>query len=366
MPRRADKIRSWVRRVALSLPLFAVPGPCTTFDDEVARSAPPVVADAGAQDTSAADAPVIGPRAYLSLDDAVRACALVARCPTLPVSIGLSIAVPVAPDQLATCVHFLASPVSPTRLGFARQQGVLQRVAAAKDCKEALAAMPTELLYGADPRCNDAGSAPSSCWDETHVLYCGGDGFGVLYQCGDDRGGDKCLTYSTPDAGTGAACATRTCDAFVPDAFCENGSILRACDPRGSKLETVFDCAWQGLTCALTSPASPDCVGAEDRTPCPRYGFAECSGDRVRFCTSGEPPQWSTFDCAAVGARCEGSGGDTQRPFCIHRSAKCSPLDASVGTCSGTRISLCVDGESVSFDCATVGKTCDPGAKACL
>jgi hypothetical protein len=208
----------------------------------------------------------------------------------------------------------------------------------------------------------------SACWDDTHVVYCGLDGIGVLYACGATRGGDKCLTYEVPDAGVAAACARGACDAFVPDAYCENGTIVRACEPRAFKLETMFDCAWVGLTCAMTNPGSPDCRTPDDREPCPRYGFAECNGDRVRFCTNWDPRQWSTYDCAAIGARCVGSGGDTQRPFCIHRDAKCSPLDSSVGTCTGTgtTISLCVDGATVAFDCASVGKTCDPAAKACL
>src|SRR5687767_8265748 len=157
MAERVERLKRWVVRALVALPLLAIPGPCTTFDGE-SPSSPAIDAGPDTVDAPFADVVPLGPQPYLSIEDAARACSLVARCPTLPISIGLSLGVPVAPDQFATCVHFLASPIPPSRLGFDLQRSVLAKIAAAKDCKEALAAAPIELLYGADPRCADAGT----------------------------------------------------------------------------------------------------------------------------------------------------------------------------------------------------------------
>ena len=98
-------------RAFVSLPLLAIPGPCTTFDGE-SPSAP--IVDAGesdATDASTPDVVPLGPQPYLFLEDAVRACSLIARCPTLALSVGLSIAVPVASGTASLSADDEPSPV---------------------------------------------------------------------------------------------------------------------------------------------------------------------------------------------------------------------------------------------------------------
>lgn len=360
MSARRGKFVRW-----LSLPLLAIPGPCTTFDGETAAVA---VADGGPDggDAGAPDVAPIGPQPYLSTEDAARACSLVSRCPTLAISIGLSVGIPVAADQFASCVHFLASPIPPSRPGFDLQRGVLRKIAEAADCKQALEAAPTELLYGADPRCPDGGGY-TSCYDDTHTVFCQGTMFGAFSTCAGTRGGEKCVTVDVPDAGPVGICAKGACDAFVPDAFCEKGTILHTCDPRGSRVETVFDCGWVGLTCANGPEGYPTCLSPSETTSCTQYGQTRCEGGRLLFCMGDQSAQWSAFDCGAVGAECvAGSASGTRLPLCLHRDAECSPLEVGTGTCTGSTISLCVDGRKTTFDCGSIAKRCDPQARACL
>src|SRR5881275_927490 len=83
---RSSVMRARWWRWLVSLPLLAIPGPCTTFDGD-SPSAP----DAG--DDAADAAPT--PTSYLSLDDAVSVCSLVGRCQTLQYSIAVSLAISV-------------------------------------------------------------------------------------------------------------------------------------------------------------------------------------------------------------------------------------------------------------------------------
>jgi hypothetical protein len=285
---------------------------------------------------------------------------------TLPVSLGLSIALPVASDQFASCVHFLASPVPPSRPGFELHRGVLESAVGASTCHEALAAMPTELLFGADPRCPEV--AGSVCYDESHAVFCGDQGFGTFSRCSETRGGTKCVEIDV-DGGRAGVCARGPCEGNIPEARCEK-TTLHTCDPRSYKLEIRFDCAWMGLKCSVGPEGYQTCVSADgDDARCPTFGVATCEGDRVRFCTGGEALRWSTFSCGEIGATCQGgmlADGGGPLPFCLHADARCSPLDASVGACAGDVIDLCVDGAPVSFDCASIGKRCDPRARACL
>jgi hypothetical protein len=351
----------------MSLPLFAIPGPCTTFDGTPAPAAPQ--ADAGdAAASDAGDAAPSGPRPYLSIADAVKVCSLVERCPSLPYSIGLSLAVPIVQGQFVTCVHTLASPVPPSRLGFELQRGVLARIAAARTCQEALDATPTELLYGADPRCPAAGS-PSGCRDGAHAVFCGDSGYGTYSTCVSGHGGASCLEVDVPDGGGRfGVCGTGTCDQAVPESRCE-GTTVVTCDPRQYKLATAFDCAWLGLACGRVADTVFTCVTPGGDQRCPGFPIATCNGDEMRFCVASDAPRWSTFECGEIGATCAGGmrqDGSGPPPFCLKKGAKCSPQDAELGGCAGSAIDLCVDGALTQFDCARVGKQCDRAARACL
>jgi hypothetical protein len=62
-----------------------------------------------------------------------------------------------------------------------------------------------------------------------------------------------------------------------------------------------------------------------------------------------------TYDCARVGATC--TQDTTAR--CVAPGAACSPYDGDkVNVCDGTKISLCVNGQTDTFDCASIGATC--------
>lgn len=365
MRERVERARRILLRLVFATPLFAIPGPCTTFDGDSPRAEG---TDAGDAASDAGDAAPSGPRPYLSVDDAVRVCALVERCPSLPYSIELSLGVAVQAGRFGACVHALASPVPSSRLGFELQRGVLAKVATARTCQEALDATPTELLYGADPRCPVG--AQSGCHDPTHAVYCGDAGYGTYSSCFDGHGGGSCLEIDVPDGGGKfGVCGTGPCDEAVPESRCE-GTVVFTCDPRQYKLATAFDCAWLGLACARVADTVFTCVtpGQSDLR-CPAFGLAQCDGDVARLCSGGEVPRWSTFACGDIGATCAGGMSDNGAgppPFCLRKGADCSPLDAELGACVGTTIDLCVDGSLRRFDCASVGKQCDPVARACL
>lgn len=362
MRERVTEARRWLRRLFVSMPLLALPGPCTTFDDEEVPSAE--------GDSGTADATPPVPPALLELTDAVRACSLVARCPSLQASVGLSLAIPVAAGEFGSCVQMLAGPMPPSRPGLALAKGVLTRVAAARSCQEALDAMPVELLYGADERCPEASSP--RCRGETHVAYCDrASGFGRYARCSADRGGPTCVAIEVDGGATVSGCGILpepgTCDGFVHESECQ-GTAVYSCDPRDYKVATRFDCAWLGLRCGASAKGGVTCLTSDGSDlPCTTLLGSSCEGARVRFCV--EPGRYSTFDCGEIGATCVGGADDGSagpRPFCLRRGAECSPLDPSVGSCDGSTIELCVDGRRARFDCARAGKQCDRAKRACL
>lgn len=341
--------------------MLAIPGPCTTFDGD-APSAPDA---GGSADVDASPTATT----YLSLDDAIAVCSLVARCPTLQYSIALSVAIPVDQHQFPACVQTLAGQIPASRLGIDLQRGALAGVVGKKDCGEALAALPVELLAD-DPRC----VVGRACGSATTAVACNDSGtetLGTLNRCAPDLGGPSCSVVSLPnDGGSYAVCSEGACTGtFVADAHCE-GTVLKTCDPTYSKIKTTFDCAWLGLGCGQGAQGYATCVSPESSAKCPGFNAADCAGDTMRYCVAAEAqPSWSTFACADVGATCRGGrfadGGGTP-PICTPKDGECSPYDADMGACDGSRISLCVDGKRVSFDCATAQKQCDRTARACL
>ncbi len=344
-------------RWIVSLPLLAFPGPCTTFDGES-----PSEPDAGVDvDAAPPDA------TYLSLADAVSVCVLVGRCPTLQYSIGLSLGIPLDQKELPACVQMLAGKIPSSRRGLELQRGALARIVSKKDCGEALETLPVELI--ADQRCN----IRRGCNNATEAVACddsSGQLIGTINRCATDRGGPQCTTVTLPnDGGTYGVCSEGACTGtFVADAHCE-GTKLVTCDPQFSKIKSTFDCAWVGLGCGKGSSDYATCLSPEMSAKCPGFGAADCFGDTMRYCISGDSQQsWSTFACAEVGASCEGGrfvDGGGVPPVCTPKDAECSPFDADIGACDASNVALCVDGKRLSFDCATLGKQCDRVAKGC-
>jgi hypothetical protein len=351
--------RRWRWLFRFSLPALAIPGPCTTFNGD--SPAPP---DAGAD---VADAGVLG---YLVIDDAIAVCSLVAGCPTLPYSIGISLAVPVDSRYFGSCVQMLAGRIPPSRRGLELQRGVLQKIVGKRSCDEALAVLPVELLVD-DTRCNVGNGCSNNA-----AIACddGGTGqkLGTLSRCAPGLGGPTCRSFPV-DASAYALCAEGPCTATHSEAHCEADSLV-TCD-LANDFSLGFDCTWVGLGCGTADGGGfpyTTCLAPEDDARCPGFGASGCSGDSARYCVAvSSSPAWSRFACADVGASCVGGrfvdGGGTPA-ICspAPATADCSPYDPDVGTCAGTIVALCVDGQRTTYDCAKLGKRCDPGARACL
>src|SRR6202023_900555 len=99
------------------------------------------------------------------------------------------------------------------------------------------------------------------------------------------------------------------------------------------------------------------CLTATTVEACMSVG-SDCAGDAVAAC---DGFQISRFDCSALGGTCSKKGGPAH---CVRTTDTCSSFDPAVNTCSGTRVSLCIAGAPASFDCATIGASCVPGAGA--
>jgi hypothetical protein len=349
----------WLFR--LSLPALAIPGPCTTFDGD--SPAPP---DAAA-DAADADA---GLTSYLDFGDAIAVCSLVAKCPTLPYSIGLSLAIPLDSRYFGACMQMLAGRIPPSRRGLELQRGVLQQLVGKGTCNDALAAVPVELLAD-DTRC----AAGHACLSATEAVSCddGGTGqtFGSLSRCAATLGGPKCLSF-TVDGGTYALCAEGTCTDTHDEAQC-NGSTLVTCS-RTNGFRYSFDCAWVGLGCGTADGGGfpyTTCLAPDGDEACPGFNASDCLADSARYCVAvSASPAWSRFACADVGATCVGGrfadGGAPAICTPPPASSDCSPYDGDIGTCTDSTIALCVDGKRTDYDCATLGKQCDRNARACL
>jgi hypothetical protein len=347
----------------MSIALGACFGPCTTFDGEAPRAA----VEAGAAD---AEAGTVDPRAYLSLPDAVRVCSLVSRCPTLPYSIIISVGVPVFYEEFTACVDFLSTPIPPSRRGFELQRSVFRAIAEAEDggtrnCNVALSLMPVELIAEprTDPRCTPVGQG---CSSSTTVIACGDSGVGTLTRCAPSRGGPSCVV---PEGGALGECVEGECaGGGLPDTHCE-GTVYTACDPRYSKTKSAFDCAWLGLTCGtrdFDAGRYPTCITdtSGDR-PCNAFGQTRCNNDVVELCMAGAEYHLTTFDCGELALGC--GGGGLQAPaYCIPTDAECVPTEKDMGSCDGSKVTLCLRGRRTQFDCASVGLQCDSTAKACL
>lgn len=316
--------RSMLTALGLALGLTG----CTTFDDAKLT----------------AEAP-----GYLSLEDGARVCSLAFSCPMLSLALARSAGVAVSASSYSSCLHWLASPLPTNRYGLSEQRALLQCVAKAKQCSEALACAWFEPLAVGDLRC--AGQMGDRC-----------DSSDLLVDC--DKGVvERCLSpsytaFSECRLGLGSEgrCAISGC---IPDVFgparCEDGAYLR-CDPL-TNLKLATDCHAIGQTCKEGAVgASAVCTTADGLFPCDMPGDSTCSpdGKRARVCDGSSA---SEFDCAAIGEHCV---EDAEGARCAKAEEQCTPLGAGIDVCAGNLLTVCVGGQTKTIDCAAMGLSCLP------
>ncbi|HEY8042572.1 MAG TPA: hypothetical protein VIF15_22375 [Polyangiaceae bacterium] len=323
---------------------------CTTFNGVALPSG-----DAAGDTSPVEGGPVEASTAagYLAIADAARVCSLVFRCPLLAASVLGASAVPIDPVNYSLCVHWLAGPIPTDRVGFAVQSQTFACMAKGTTCAAAGSCLSLEQLATGDPRCADAGvDASERCADDAGtVLRCAG---GYALHCGAAyyAPGSQCLVGDDEShwCSTGTHCNV--------SASCI-GSLLDYCG-QGSNLHFGINCAFDGYTCGMATNDDSGLIGCNTGTllkPCSAAGTS-CSGDVVDVCDGFDE---SEFDCAALGGTCSAKGGAAR---CVRADDTCTPFDADQNTCTGTSISVCVGGQRQSFDCASVGLTCVPGAGA--
>ncbi|HSO00781.1 MAG TPA: hypothetical protein VLS89_20960 [Candidatus Nanopelagicales bacterium] len=287
---------------------------------------------------------------YLSLADAVRACRHITGCAGVSTGLPLSIGLPGDKDSFSGCVSWLSGPIPEGRPGFEVQAAMLACIAAAPDCVAARGCLFIEPLALGDPRCD--GITGDACGPGEEVLHCTGR---YLERCTSPRFGPGSQCRLGLDDKRG--CALAACLPSTDGPPRCDGNTLVLCDP-GNRLRIAASCTAVGLTCAEDAEGQSAICGVNDAVLyCDTAGQVTCSPDatKVRICTSQVATE---IDCAALGAGCVAAGTGAR---CAWPSDACSPQDPGVDTCDGSLISLCVAGQPVSFDCASVGLTCQPG-----
>lgn len=328
---------------------------------------------------SGGGAPETEDRALLPKLDAAHLCALVATCPTLGPSLVASSGLPVVELDAsgaavvlnyAACVDWLTFPLGPAesggpaaRLGFDLLRDLVLCMAASASCEDATRCAFAEVLAPDDPRCE--GGSDTSCEADGDTLWCDS---GVRMHC------DSALfapdsSCVSPAVGR-ARCASGLCTGAEVD--CSQGYLF-ACLAEGQPKVGV-QCAAFGLTCddASTKPAERGCFGAAGSASCTTFGEQSCApgNDQVRTCAglSGSQTVNGLFhaeiDCSVVDEVCATDAGVPGPARCVRADATCSPYDPTVNVCSGSVLSLCLDGAPDSVDCAAIGRSCVPAAGA--
>lgn len=343
-----------VGAVALPAAVF-----CTTFDgleaqdpDAGGGASGAAGSDAGPGDaaTGDGDADAAPLRGYLPLDQAVRACSNVFRCPQLATSSIYSLSVPVDGMNYSNCLHWLAGPMPPSRVGFTLQHDAFACIADAKSCKEAGACLWIDLLEPNDERCADAG--PDAGWvcteDGGAVLGCSA---GSVIHCTSGRftPGTSCLPGNTGEV---------TC-ALAPDCVGATscaGPILSYCGINGLKFS--MNCAYSGYTCGFDFDDYPCAPPVQDSGYCPLMGKGRCEDGALWVCDGLFETE---FDCASASLDCVEKTGESA--MCMPKGAACSPFDPLANQCSGSTLTVCVGGKMLPVDCAAFGMTCKPAAQ---
>ncbi len=335
-------------RIRLVLPLLLTSS-CTAFEG-LEPSSGGAASSGGSTSESSGGAGGAAPRSLLPLLDAVNVCSLISRCPTLGGSILLSTGLPLTQTDanalptvrnFSSCIDWLSAPLEVGHPGFGGLRDLLVDVATATRCEDADALLPRVKSTAA------ACSRGTECSDAATAIECPE---AVLSHCG--RGlfapGSTCLLKSQ------AACAVGEC-AGAP-VLCDEPYVFRCVDG----LREGLDCSLYGLSCE----PGLGCIGTVGTATCETVGEQLCSGDAnsLRVCAGslgGDGPTSAEFDCASMGRTCLTEGLAVR---CAASKESCSSYDPDRNVCTGDRISLCVSGEPLDFDCGSVGKSCQPGS----
>jgi hypothetical protein len=151
------------------------------------------------------------------------------------------------------------------------------------------------------------------------------------------------------DGGTAACNQVSGCTGLFSQ--CLN-NVAQSCFSKVG-LDIEIDCSVQGRSCELSAAHTAQCTQLCASPTTLSWG---CENGSVLLC--GGTFVQSAYNCTGAGRSCETSSAGV--PYCGAPTDACTPLGASVNQCSGSSISLCVDGQPKSFDCSSL-----PGGQSC-
>ena len=268
----------------------------------------------------------------------VEACALISSC--TPAGLGWPL------FSASACVDSLA------RLGWSYESPgtmpdptftvrLLDCAAASPGDCAALAACWGHSDWFGFSRCREGGY----CLDGSSVML-GGAGDASL-DCGELGG--ACMNLWSD--GQRACCNAQPCDG-VGGVQCD-GTKVSLCGGWGERID--FDCGVSGQTCNDDPLAPCKGSGACDI----KTSSTVCMGSTAIYCSGGGE---AVYDCASTLFRTACNEGASAYDIpCKPKAAACDPTYEN-GSCNGSALRVCVDGEWADVDCTKIGfKTCAQG-----
>jgi hypothetical protein len=341
-----------MHRALLALAVLAGTGSaCTTFAFQRPQDSAGDAASDATTDSATTDGPDGGPfPSLLSSDDAARLCSQIFRCPQLAEAIELSLALPIntpaSPLGFSACMDWLAGPIDPNRPGLAEQQKILRAVAPTSSCLAASAALPVQP--------SQATTCTSGCAGPDAVNVCPTGGAAFTAACATPYYGQAGACVAS-DAGLAACVSSGACSQGLS---CIDTNTLRDCHPPDDTTFTSYDCALSGRQCASGSGHVAACViPGKLAPPCLAKQLNDtCDGDSVLHC-AGDLLAQTEIACGAVGRTCttQNAAGAAR---CTGAADACNPFDQGQNQCTGTTISVCIAGQKIGFDCASIGAGC--------
>jgi len=343
-----------------------LPGGCIIFDGLVAAG-PDVAASVGRDAAIALDAQgagedaaapgedaASGPPGYLPVADAVRVCTLAFSCKNLWNSIWTSLAVPVDHLNFSLCVDWLAGPLAPSHLGISLQRADLACIAKASTCAAAGSCLAFETLEPGDPRCPPDAGTSERCFDDTTIVMCASPHQAWHCDNGYYAPNQHCMVASDGwhYCAESTGCSTYGCI----------GQLFYGCWGAAADLEGASDCLHNGEACGgIPDSGLSACLTDGKERLCTGLS-ATCAGAKIEVC---DALYISQYDCAELEGTCSAAAGVAA---CRRSNDTCTVSDSAINVCQpdGTTVSLCVGGQRVDFDCASLGagKVCKPQAGA--
>jgi hypothetical protein len=207
------------------------------------------------------------------------------------------------------------------------------------------------------------GGANSAYCSGTNAVNCvafdglGDQGPGYVLSC--TKAGGTCGVY-TDSTGTYASCDVTSCNQPAGTTACK-GNSLYTCEGDAGYGQ---NCDLLSATCEVDAGDGngPGCY--YDQPACPADAGA-CDGNTGLWCYALNDTQVvQRFNCAVAGLSCVPDSSNTTYGFdCVDPS--CSDDDLSNCSanegCSGNIASFCIGGAVITFDCASLGMTCNMG-----